>query len=357
MANPPIKATLESTELTNLSEPTRRRLQQCLASDTSNIRPGAPGGDHVKAIQQALRKLRLRIPDLKLPEIKDKDGEYGIDTTAAVLRYKSERHIVREGQPLDPIVGRMTLTALDNDLLDPSPPVVISQDVLVHILGARVGIPIEGEEETEGQPQIQVASVINFNNTINTPEYLERHKPILHKQFHGGQGLKSPVNKIVKFISESHDPNGFVIVIGLSSGGPAVVEVAQGLLARKSPIRLALAAIVDGSFDNKNDKRLTAVMGALKSLNLFQSRSNFAGQEFHGAVQFCQSNRDFADDTEFREEQRLFDIELNKVPPLFPFGSRIKGGIIQAFINKLHVMALRKGYPLAKSEALMLLRP
>jgi len=55
-------------------------------------------------------------------EINDAPGTWGDDTTNAVIRYKSFNHIIRTLQKLDPIVGRMTLTQLDNDLLKPVPP-------------------------------------------------------------------------------------------------------------------------------------------------------------------------------------------------------------------------------------------
>src|SRR5690242_15360903 len=114
MGEPPIKEALESPELTNNPPQVQSRLNACLASDPSHITPGQ-SGDHVKIIQQVLKKIRLRMPELDLPEIKDRDGVYGPGTSAAVLKYKSKKSIVRRGQPLDPIVGRMTLTSLDND--------------------------------------------------------------------------------------------------------------------------------------------------------------------------------------------------------------------------------------------------
>jgi len=122
MAEPRIKTRLESGDLTNHPKPIQDRLNACLASDPAHITPGQKG-DHVKVIQKALDTIRQRMPELGLPEIKDREGDYGPDTTAAVLKYKSKNGIVRKGQPLDPIVGRMTLTRLDDDLIEkPVPP-------------------------------------------------------------------------------------------------------------------------------------------------------------------------------------------------------------------------------------------
>lgn len=122
MAEPQVKKRLESPELTtNQSPAVQKQLTNCLNLDSAHIRPGDKG-DHVAAIQDALTALRQRLPDLGLLEIKDKRGEYGDDTRNAVKKYKEINNIVRKGQPLDNIVGRMTITQMDNDLVNGPPP-------------------------------------------------------------------------------------------------------------------------------------------------------------------------------------------------------------------------------------------
>ena len=121
MAEPNIKSRLQSPELTNHPQPVQDKLNSCLLSDPAHITPGQRG-DHVKVIQKALTAVRQRMPGLGLPEIRDTEGEYGRDTTAAVLKYKTINGIVRSGHPLDSIVGRMTLTRLDDDLMSSLPP-------------------------------------------------------------------------------------------------------------------------------------------------------------------------------------------------------------------------------------------
>ena len=117
IAEPPIKDHLESPDLTtNVSEAVRQRLSACLASDPHHITPGQKG-EHVKAIQDALEKIRQKFPNLGLLPITDPAGEYGSSTAAAVLKYKGINGIIRSGQPLDNIVGRMTITQMDTDLL------------------------------------------------------------------------------------------------------------------------------------------------------------------------------------------------------------------------------------------------
>jgi hypothetical protein len=131
MAVPPIKPTLESAEFTTDVTPgIRTRLLSCLRSDPHHILPkyrGGSDGKEVEAIQQALKKINATWPsEMKMPEITDKAGEYGPTTVAAVRKYKEVNAIQRTGQPLDDIVGRMTISRLDDELknlrLRPVPP-------------------------------------------------------------------------------------------------------------------------------------------------------------------------------------------------------------------------------------------
>ena len=114
MPEPPIKPSLQAPELTNHPKAIQAKLDACLASDPAHIKPGQTG-EHVAVIQKALNVIRLRAPALGLPEIKDKAGVYGPGTTAAVRQYKAIHGLQRSGQSLDPIVGRMTLSRLDDD--------------------------------------------------------------------------------------------------------------------------------------------------------------------------------------------------------------------------------------------------
>jgi hypothetical protein len=124
-----IKSQLESPELTaNQSDTVQRRLSACLASDPQHIAPGQQG-DHVKAIQGALDIIRQRLPNLGLVKITDSPGAYGDDgtdgcTAEVVLKYKTAKQIFRPGRPIDKIVGRMTITEIDDDLVrsKPAPP-------------------------------------------------------------------------------------------------------------------------------------------------------------------------------------------------------------------------------------------
>ena len=140
MAEPQIKSALESPELTTKqNKVVSQRLSACLASDANNIRPGAVG-DHVKAVQDALELLRQRMPDLGLLPITDTPGSYKKSTADAVRKYKEINVIQRTGQKLDDIVGRMTITQIDNDLVNgpkPAPPEPAVINAPVEIATAR----------------------------------------------------------------------------------------------------------------------------------------------------------------------------------------------------------------------------
>ncbi len=136
MAEPQIKSRLESPEFTTKQSPNvQKRLSDCLNFDPAHIKL-KDTGEHVAVIQDVLEILRQRLPELGLLEIKnDKRGVYGEDTAKAVKKYKEINAIVRTGQPLDNIVGRMTITQMDNDLVNgpplpgPPKPVIINAPV------------------------------------------------------------------------------------------------------------------------------------------------------------------------------------------------------------------------------------
>jgi peptidoglycan hydrolase-like protein with peptidoglycan-binding domain len=86
------------------------KLEAAAASHPAHIAPGARG-PHVVKIQQALNV----ILSLSLGP----DKVYGQGTAAAVLQYKRQRNIVNTTYQTeaDNIVGIMTMTALDADML------------------------------------------------------------------------------------------------------------------------------------------------------------------------------------------------------------------------------------------------
>lgn len=94
------------------------KLEAAAVSDPAHVTPGATG-THVKKIQQALNKLdRANLAE---------DGIYGTGTANAVLAYKRARKIINPSYQTqaDNIVGKMTIAALDRELLGQVEPVVI----------------------------------------------------------------------------------------------------------------------------------------------------------------------------------------------------------------------------------------
>jgi len=184
---PHIKTSLKSRELTADQAPgVQLRLNSCLSSDGAHIVPRSSGSE-VLAIQNALKKIRAARPDLALPDITDNPGEFRDTTVAAVHRYKdggngARDRIVRPGQLLDDIVGRMTITQIDDDLLSlvrpvppPQPrpippPITNAANAFVGHMGPaepRAHLILEYYTkcglETIGPAQIEVSSVSRFS--------------------------------------------------------------------------------------------------------------------------------------------------------------------------------------------------
>ena len=86
------------------------KLEAAAVSDAAHIVPGMKG-EHVRKIQLALNQLDKAGLD--------PDSIYGNATAAAVLAYKRKRSIINKAyqSQADNIVGKMTIAALDADVL------------------------------------------------------------------------------------------------------------------------------------------------------------------------------------------------------------------------------------------------
>jgi peptidoglycan hydrolase-like protein with peptidoglycan-binding domain len=97
------------------------KLEAAAVSDPAHIVEGATG-EHVRKIQLALIQLDGAAVDL--------DGKFGPATARAVLAYKQKRNIINRSyqSQADNIVGKMTITSLDNEILSQPPvrPVTIT---------------------------------------------------------------------------------------------------------------------------------------------------------------------------------------------------------------------------------------
>src|SRR5215472_1929069 len=89
------------------------RLRLCSSSDAAHVKIG-DRGDHVLLIQGAL----ALVDGLAVDPSENTTACYGPSTAAAVLSYKSRRNIVNRSYETAPddIVGRMTISALDDDI-------------------------------------------------------------------------------------------------------------------------------------------------------------------------------------------------------------------------------------------------
>jgi peptidoglycan hydrolase-like protein with peptidoglycan-binding domain len=97
------------------------KLEAAAASDAGHIVQGARG-EHVRKIQRAL----IALDGARI----DPDGVYGAATAAAVLAYKRERNIISRlyQTQADNIVGKMTMEALDREMLQQERPAVITSE-------------------------------------------------------------------------------------------------------------------------------------------------------------------------------------------------------------------------------------
>lgn len=90
------------------------RLQLCLNIDASHVKKG-DCGDHVTLIHGAIRV----VDNLQIPQDEQALQMYGEGTANAVLNYKQKRNIINYSYQshADNIVGRMTIRALDTEML------------------------------------------------------------------------------------------------------------------------------------------------------------------------------------------------------------------------------------------------
>ena len=90
------------------------KLEACLVSDSAHVLQGARGA-HVGKIQQAL----VMLGEAVISPSEISGSHYGPSTSAAVLAFKTKRGIINrsyQSKP-DPIVGKMTIAALDREVL------------------------------------------------------------------------------------------------------------------------------------------------------------------------------------------------------------------------------------------------
>jgi hypothetical protein len=90
------------------------RLEACLVNDSAHLTLGTQG-DFVGKVQAAL----IFVDGADIDEAELDSQTYGPSTADAVLEYKQKRQIINRSyeQQADNIVGKMTIKALDTELL------------------------------------------------------------------------------------------------------------------------------------------------------------------------------------------------------------------------------------------------
>jgi hypothetical protein len=91
-----------------------QKLEACLIHDSSHLTQGAVGG-HVSKIQTAL----FAVASLSIDPRELSASLYGKSTAGAVLTFKKRRNIINRSYQTqaDNIVGKMTIAALDKEML------------------------------------------------------------------------------------------------------------------------------------------------------------------------------------------------------------------------------------------------
>jgi hypothetical protein len=108
-----------------------KKLQECLIRDSAHVTPGSVG-DHVRRIQTALSL----IDDVRIEHFEIVMKKYGLSTANAVLAYKRQRKIINSSYQTqaDNIVGKMTIAALDQELVNLDRSAVV-KDIECQFLG------------------------------------------------------------------------------------------------------------------------------------------------------------------------------------------------------------------------------
>ena len=91
-----------------------RLLEACLVNDAAHVTPGT-SGEHVAKIQAAV----MDLDGTSIDSVERTAKRYGPSTASAVLAYKKKRKIINFSYQAqaDNIVGRMTIAALDKELV------------------------------------------------------------------------------------------------------------------------------------------------------------------------------------------------------------------------------------------------
>jgi hypothetical protein len=206
-----------------------RALEACAVSDPAHVVPGAKGA-HVRKIQDALD----RIANAGLSRTEEyRSSTYGKATTAAVTRFKTDLKIKNHLGQIDPIVGKKTIKALDDEL-------VRLDGVADHTVAA-----------TDQSRYLDV--VVNFVGGGNGDgdhwakrglSLAQYDRPGSKRRFLGiGKGAAVGLpNSVVPAMMElegalrSDESFGLIFIYGSSLGGRYSIALARLLVAKRIPV-------------------------------------------------------------------------------------------------------------------------
>lgn len=101
----------------DVDEATKKKLQDCADGRPSEIvshfsTSANRSGEHIRLVQEALKRAEARDPSLKLPSFAV-DGFYSKEFADAVFEYKKQKNILNYAHKVDNIVGIKTIHSLD----------------------------------------------------------------------------------------------------------------------------------------------------------------------------------------------------------------------------------------------------
>jgi len=310
--------------------------------------PIAEDPDAVRRLQKALLKLMGEAAMSKsFPNgfNAEPDGKYGKQTMDAVLAFQ-RKTFPGQFAECDGRAGIKTLRAMNVGLIalggggvTPPNPDLPKPDTVVVLQGAGFGNS-PGQENPPIQVSAGVPSAASFSVGLKNP--------VVYKVWNGDPNRGAAVvDKVVGWINANHPKEKKLVLIGMSSGGANVSEVASRL-----GFEVRYLAACDAAYSSDSDPRRNLGFQAKQSEAFFQTLTNQFKQEFHGKPSAIKTFQDFSNDPEFAAAERDRKIKLAALLVLPPAANVLaRGRINQGFIDAVHTLAVRKGNAAAFGNA------
>jgi peptidoglycan hydrolase-like protein with peptidoglycan-binding domain len=273
----------------HFSTPELKELERCAVDDGGNIGIGRRGtGPHVRRIQDALETLTS-------VDLSKEYGVYGKDTATAVTNYKNSKtpKIVQSWQSsADPIVGKRTIIALDQDMVRVEAgrgrgviPREKEQLPAIDILLFFSGFVVPGGDEITVAHNDGGFRAHNPMRALGARAGFEKR----YKAFQGSLDVDKGMTAAQEFIVTELDrrPVGKIIMYGYSAGGSNCLQLCRALealngdrkTANKPLIVVNLLVTVDAAERTDHPKKVDrSVAGCVvKNMNYFQTQGSLLG--------------------------------------------------------------------------------